>query len=92
MKNKIALAAASVVLLAGCNTMNPYDTSNTVKGTAGGAVGGAALGAAVAGSGKRNEGALVGRWWVLPSVAVWGIIWTSRKRICASSCRVLVLM
>jgi outer membrane protein OmpA-like peptidoglycan-associated protein len=60
MKTKIALATASIVLLAGCNTMNPYDASSTVKGTAGGAVGGAALGAAVAGSGKRNEGALVG--------------------------------
>lgn len=60
MKSKIILATASVVFLAGCTTMNPYDASNTVKGTAGGAVGGAALGAAVAGSGKRNEGALVG--------------------------------
>lgn len=60
MKSKIILATASVVFLAGCTTMNPYDTSNTVKGTAGGALGGAALGAAVAGSGKRNEGALVG--------------------------------
>lgn len=61
MKGKLVLATAtaSALFLAGC-TANPYQPSNTVKGTAGGAVGGAALGAVVAGSGKRNEGALVG--------------------------------
>ncbi len=61
MKGKLVLSTAvvSAMFLAGC-TANPYQPSNTVKGTAGGAVGGAAIGAAVAGSGKRNEGALVG--------------------------------
>lgn len=59
MKGKLVLVSATALFLAGC-TANPYQPSNTVKGSAGGALGGAALGAAVAGSGKRNEGALVG--------------------------------
>lgn len=59
MKGKLVLVTASALFLAGC-TANPYQPSNTVKGSAGGALGGAAVGAAVAGSGKRNEGALVG--------------------------------
>lgn len=59
MKRKLALISLSAIFLAGC-TANPYQASNTVKGSAGGALGGAALGAAVANSGDRNEGALIG--------------------------------
>lgn len=64
MKKLMIASLASVLLLGGCTTMDPYTqqskTSQSTTGAGLGALGGAILGAAVAGKGDRNEGALAG--------------------------------
>jgi outer membrane protein OmpA-like peptidoglycan-associated protein len=64
MKKLMITSLASVLLLGGCTTLDPYTqeskTSQATKGAGLGALGGAVLGAAVAGKGDRNEGALAG--------------------------------
>lgn len=64
MKKLMITSLASVILLGGCTTLDPYTqeqkTSQATKGAGLGALGGAVLGAAVAGKGDRNEGALAG--------------------------------
>lgn len=64
MKKLMITSLASVLLLGGCTTLDPYTqqskTSQSTTGAGLGALGGAILGAAVAGKGDRNEGALAG--------------------------------
>ncbi len=60
---KIAVLVSAIVL-AGCQTLDPYTqeqkTSNTAKGAGIGAVAGAVLGAAVSSKSDRKKGALTG--------------------------------
>ncbi|MDY6890108.1 MAG: OmpA family protein [Pseudomonadota bacterium] len=64
MKKLMITSLASMMVLAGCTTMDPYTqqpkTAQATKGAGLGALGGAVLGAATAGKGDRNEGALKG--------------------------------
>ncbi|WP_286236807.1 OmpA family protein [Neptuniibacter halophilus] len=63
MKKLVAVAVAGV-LLAGCQTLDPYTgeqkVGNTTKGAGIGAVAGAVLGAAVSSKDDRKKGALTG--------------------------------
>ncbi|WP_299183043.1 OmpA family protein [uncultured Neptuniibacter sp.] len=63
MKKLVAIAVAGV-LLAGCQTIDPYTgeqkVGNTAKGAGIGAVAGAVLGAAVSSKSDRKKGALTG--------------------------------